>query len=210
MKSIFLINFDKIIRPRKALRRAFRCLRLSLFGVASTFWVSFLKLNLAFCTLSICFKRLRDRFSIPSSVISSSLNTTSSRTVLSPSRKRSPMSKISMATVGVREMDLITESFPRSIRLAIATSPSRFNNGTVPISRRYIRTGSFVFSNVPGVKSSPCPAPSSRSTPLSSLYALSVSTISIPALPKALNSSSSSSEEVTSDGNISFTSSYRR
>ena len=35
-------------------------------------------------------------------------------------------------------------SFPRSIRRARFTSPSRVNSGTAPISRRYTRTGSSV------------------------------------------------------------------
>ena len=48
---------------------------------------------------------------------------------------------IARATVGVREMDLITASLPCSMRLAISTSPSRVSRGTVPISRRYMRTG---------------------------------------------------------------------
>ena len=40
------------------------------------------------------------------------------------------------------------------MRLAMATSPSRVSSGTVPISRRYMRTGSLVFSSSPGVRSS--------------------------------------------------------
>ena len=56
------------------------------------------------------------------------------------------------ATVGVREIDLMTASLPRSMRLAISTSPSRVSSGTVPISRRYMRTGSLVLSSAPGVE----------------------------------------------------------
>ena len=59
-----------------------------------------------------------------------------------------------LAMSGVREIDLMTASFPRSMRRAISTSPSRVRSGTVPISRRYIRTGSFVLSSAPGVGSS--------------------------------------------------------
>ena len=55
---------------------------------------------------------------------------------------------------GVREIDLMTASLPRSIRRAISTSPSRVSSGTVPISRRYMRTGSLVLSSAPGVRSS--------------------------------------------------------
>ena len=49
------------------------------------------------------------------------------------------------------------------MRLAISTSPSRVSSGTVPISRRYMRTGSLVFSSVPGVRSSSTSSPSSSS-----------------------------------------------
>ena len=59
-----------------------------------------------------------------------------------------------LAISGVREMDLITASLPRSMRRAISTSPSRVSSGTVPISRRYMRTGSLVLSSAPGVRSS--------------------------------------------------------
>ncbi len=55
-----------------------------------------------------------------------------------------------LAIVGVREIDLMTASLPRSMRLAMATSPSRVSSGTVPISRRYMRTGSLVLSSAPG------------------------------------------------------------
>ena len=116
-------------------------------------------------------------------------------------------------TIGVREIDLMTDSFPRSMRLAIATSPSRVSSGTVPISRRYMRTGSFVLSSAPGVRSSSISsAPSAvRSKPVfSSRKFLSESSTSMPALPNVLNRSSNSSDEVISDGNSSLTSSYRR
>ena len=111
--------------------------------------------------------------------------------------------------VGVREIALMTDSFPRSIRLAISTSPSRVSRGTVPISRRYIRTGSLVLSITLGVRSSAMssePSPR-RSSSLRSRYFCSESTTSIPAWPKAVNSSSRSSDLVMSDGSSSFTSS---
>jgi hypothetical protein len=54
----------------------------------------------------------------------------------------------------VREMARSIAFLPRSMRLAISTSPSRVRRGTVPISRRYMRTGSFVLSSAPGVRSS--------------------------------------------------------
>ena len=118
------------------------------------------------------------------------------------------MSMMRAAIVGVREIDLMTASLPCSIRFAMATSPSRVRSGTVPISRRYMRTGSLVLSSAPGVRSSSGSSPEpSRSKPLSSRYALSESTTSMPALPNALNRSSSSSDDVISDGSSSLTSS---
>ena len=83
--------------------------------------------------------------------------------------------------------------------------------GTVPISRKYIRTGSLVLSSAPGVRSSSSSsAPSAvRSIGLTSSrrYFWSESMTSMPALPNVLKRSSSSSEEVISDGSSSFTSS---
>ena len=115
-----------------------------------------------------------------------------------------------LAIVGVREIDLMTASFPRSIRLAISTSPSRVSSGTVPISRKYMRTGSFVLSMALGVRSSSSASLLSLLgvTSFSSRYLCSESTTSMPALPNVLNRSSSSSEEVSSAGSTSFTSSY--
>ncbi len=68
------------------------------------------------------------------------------------------MRMTALMMAGMREIDLMTESLPRSIRLAIATSPSRVSSGTVPISRRYMRTGSLVLSRAPGVRSSSIPS----------------------------------------------------
>ena len=48
-------------------------------------------------------------------------------------------------TMGERDSALSTRSCPRSIRLAISTSPSRVSNGTVPISRVIRKLG---FTNV--------------------------------------------------------------
>ena len=89
-----------------------------------------------------------------SSVISSSLKITSSRMVRSPVCSWSPRWMTFFEISGVREIDLITASLPRSMRRAISTSPSRVSSGTVPISRRYMRTGSLVLSSAPGVRSS--------------------------------------------------------
>ena len=88
------------------------------------------------------------------------------------------------ATTGARDMARTTERLPHSMRLAISTSPSRVSSGTVPISRRYIRTGSFVLSAAFGPTSSgsgsSLPSPL-RSSSLRSLYFSSDSTTSMPA-----------------------------
>ena len=81
-----------------------------------------------------------------------------------PRFRSSPMAMISRITIGERDSALSTRSWPRSMRLAISTSPSRVSSGTVPISRRYMRTGSLVFSRVPGERSSSMSSPASISS----------------------------------------------
>ena len=133
-------------------------------------------------TASICLRICFLRCSIFSSVISSSLKMTSSRTPRSSAFSSSPIVMIARAMVGVREIDLMTASLPRSMRLAISTSPSRVRRGTVPISRRYMRTGSLVLSRAPGVRSSSissAPSPV-RSSCFSSRNVFSESTTSMP------------------------------
>ena len=71
------------------------------------------------------------------------------------------MARISLITMGERESAFSTRNWPRSMRLAISTSPSRVSSGTVPISRKYMRTGSLVFSRAPGVRSSSTSSPAS-------------------------------------------------
>ncbi len=83
-----------------------------------------------------------------SSVISSSLNVTTSRMLARSFLSLSPSDRISCTTSGERESAFRTTFWPCSIRLAISTSPSRLSSGTVPISRRYMRTGSLVLSSV--------------------------------------------------------------
>ncbi len=103
------------------------------------------------------------RLSRTSSVISSSSKTTTSLMERTPRFRSSPMARISRITMGERESAFSTRSWPRSMRLAISTSPSRVSSGTVPISRRYMRTGSLVFSSAPGVRSSSTSSPASMS-----------------------------------------------
>ena len=129
---------------------ALRYFFLSFLRTVSSFSRSFSSLTRALRTPSICLRNCWARCSMRSSVISSSLKITSSRTVRSPALSWSPMRMTALMIAGMREIDLITESLPRSMRLAMATSPSRVSSGTVPISRRYIRTGSLVLSSAPG------------------------------------------------------------
>ena len=149
---------DSSTCARITAQRALRYFRF--WRVSEPFAVS-LSFSSSFCTIarclriaSICFSTSFARSSTRSSVISSSWKMTSSRIVRVPALSWSPMAMIILATVGVREIDLMTASLPRSMRRAISTSPSRVSSGTVPISRRYMRTGSFVLSSAPGVRSS--------------------------------------------------------
>ena len=140
-----------------------------------------------------------------SSVSSSSSKITTSFTLRTPRFRSSPSAAISRITMGEREMALSTRIWPRSMRLAISTSPSRVSSGTVPISRRYMRTGSLVFSSVPGVRSSSTSSPSSSSNSLSPGN-LGASSRSMPCVPMVVIRSSRSSGEAISSGNASFTS----
>ena len=72
----------------------------------------------------------------------------------------------------------------------------------MPISRRYMRTGSFVLSSAPGVRSSSAPSSSDFSRNF-----CSESTTSMPIDPNIEKMSSSSSDEPMSEGRRSFTSS---
>jgi hypothetical protein len=50
--------------------------------------------------------------------------------------------RISLSVMSARNSAAMTWRSPSSMRLAIVTSPSRVSSGTLPISRRYMRTGS--------------------------------------------------------------------
>ena len=99
--------------------------RRALRGVLSSFSRHFSTCAQALRTASICRSTWRLRSSILSSVSSSSTNVTSSRMLRSSALSASPICMMVRAVVGVREIDLMTASLPRSIRLAISTSPSR-------------------------------------------------------------------------------------
>ena len=80
--------------------------------------------------------------------------------------------------------------------------------GTVPISRKYMRTGSLVFSRAPGVRSSSTSSPSSPSSNFLSSAAegsLGPSSTSIPCVPIVVSRSSKSSGLTTSCGMSSLT-----
>src|ERR1700747_2560486 len=63
-----------------------------------------------------------------------------------PSFSSSRQMMIAWNVSGLSHSPAIMASRPASMRLAIATSPSRESNSTEPISRRYMRTGSSVRS----------------------------------------------------------------
>ena len=145
---------------------------------------------------------------------SSSSNVTTSLIERTPFLRSSPMASNSRITIGDRDKALRTRSCPRSMRLAISTSPSRVSSGTVPISRKYMRTGSLVFSRAPGVRSSSTSSePSSTSSNfLSSAEegSFGPSSTSMPCVPIVVSRSSRSSGECTSCGIRSLTSLYVR
>ncbi len=123
------------------------------FGVFSSLAACFRARSYSFAILSMYFSVCLVLLAIFSSVSSSSSNWTISLMERTPLRRSSPTAISSLITMGERVMDFMTTSCPRSMRLAMVTSPSRVSSGTVPISRRYMRTGSFVFSSEPGVRS---------------------------------------------------------
>ena len=153
------------------------------------------------------------RFCRISSVISSSSKVTTSLIERTFFLRSSPRASSSRITMGERDSALSTRICPRSMRLAISTSPSRVSSGTVPISRRYMRTGSLVFSRAPGVRSSSTSSPSSLSSNFLSSAAegsLGPSSTSMPCVPIVVSRSSRSSGLCTSCGMRSLTWSYVR
>ena len=85
---------------------------------------------------------------------------------------------------------------PASIRLAMAISPSRLSSSTLPISRRYMRTGSSVRSSF---------SVSLVDTATSRL--VDASTTSVPTLPSSSSASSSSMMLMPISDSIDITSS---
>jgi hypothetical protein len=117
---------------------------------------------------------------------------------------------------GLSQSPSIMLSRPASMRLAMAISPSRLSSSTLPISRRYMRTGSSVR---PMVSSSTLPPDSSSSfsSPSSALAGLattpspssasSASTTLMPASDRLDSVSSMNSLDTCSCGRAWFTSS---
>ena len=83
---------------------------------------------------------------------------------------------------GLSQRPAIIASRPASMRLAIAISPSRESSSTVPISRRYMRTGSSVRS--PG---------SDFLTSVTAFWVISTSSLSVSSSPSSFSSDSSAS-----------------
>ena len=98
---------------------------------------------------------------------------TTSRMLSLPAASSSPILSSSPTAIGDLAIAFCVLIWPRSIRLAMATSPSRVSKGTTPISRRYNRTGSLVFSSAPAERSN------SRSSSDSSSSAAIVAACSI-------------------------------
>jgi hypothetical protein len=194
---------------RAMLQRSRRCSRGFAFCViVASFSSSSCAFFWCFTSVSVRVTVCRTRACTTSSVNSSSSKMTISLMFRTPRFRSSPKAIISRITTGEREIAFSTRICPRSILRAISTSPSRVSSGTVPISRRYMRTGSFVFSSVPGVRSSSTSSPSSGSKSSRSGPPIfgPPSRMSIPCVPMVVIRSSRSSGEFTSPGRRSLTS----
>ena len=131
-----------------------------------------------------------------------------------PSLSSSRQMMMAWNVSGLSHRPAIIASRPASMRLAMAISPSRDSSSTVPISRRYMRTGSSVrsagslasdFAGGFGVTSTSSPdslsssSGSSRASSSSSL-ASSVSTTLMPISLSIASTSSICSEVTSSEG----------
>src|SRR5450631_3189406 len=126
---------------------------------------------------------------------------------LSSSRHTVSASKVS----GLSHKAPIINSRPASMRLAMAISPSRDKSSTLPISRRYMRTGSSVRSYcspaLAVVASALLPSAGTRAPPSSPSSASSLSMTLMPISLSIAIVSSICSDEVLSDGSTLFSSS---
>ena len=134
-----------------------------------------------------------------------------SRSRMRPSLIASRHISSAVIVIGLSQMPPIILSWPASMRLAISISPSRLSSSTLPISRRYMRTGSSV-------------RPSSSSSPVASAATTAVlagsagvaagasscssaSTTLTPASDSIAMVSSICSEDTSSGGRAAFSSS---
>ena len=134
-----------------------------------------------------------------------------SRSRMRPSLIASRQASSAVMVIGLSQMPPIILSWPASMRLAISISPSRLRSSTLPISRRYMRTGSSV-------------RPSSSSSPVASAATTAVlagsagvaagasscssaSTTLTPASDSIAIVSSICSEDTSSGGRAAFSSS---
>ena len=129
-------------------------------------------------------------------------------------RTASCQRRMALKVSGLSHKPPIIMSRPASIRLAMAISPSRDSNSTLPISRRYMRTGSSVR---PTLSSSTLPLASSSSSPSARVAGLtsapspsSASSASDTVMPASLSIamvSSIISEDTCSEGSTALISS---
>ena len=136
-----------------------------------------------------------------------------SRSSIRPALSWSCQEMIALKVSGLSHSPPIIMSRPASMRLAIAISPSRDSSSTLPISRRYMRTGSSVrprlaSSTLPvGSSSSASSVFSTLTTGASPSSVSSLSTTWMPISEKLAITSSICSELFWSGGRIGFSSS---
>ena len=127
-----------------------------------------------------------------------------------PSASASRHSMMERMASGLSQMPPIMVCRPASIRLAMAISPSRDSSSTLPISRRYMRTGSSVrprssSSTVAGVVAAGAASGCASSLLLSSDSSLSMTLM--PISESIVIVSSICSEFTSSDGSALLSSS---
>ena len=214
-----------ILRPHMALSRFWRvvsCSRVARWRSLSARFLSrsfSLRLSTRRASFSITLS-LSATFSLCvasscSSCSGSSVSSAmSSRTRIWSASRRPRQAMTSASTQGSWEMMSRTVLRPSSMRLAISTSPSRVSSGTVPISRRYMRTGSSVLPMAPGVRSSSGPSSSVAASSFSprrrrrrKCAASEESISSMSSSPNMTTMLSIWSPLITSGGSMSLTSS---
>ena len=138
-----------------------------------------------------------------------------SRNSMRPAFSASCQAMMARKVSGLSHRPPIIMSRPASMRLAMAISPSRDSSSTLPISRRYMRTGSSVrprlsSSTLPGVSfssASPSSAFSTLAAGASPSSASSPSTTWMPISDRPAITSSICSELVCSGERTRFSSS---